>query len=117
MQSHTHLFAILAFALVFLPMAFLYVRAVVGMTARQKMALVAVFATSLLFFSVRFHHDLYRGLDTVIYANMAKAFRSGIQAIRVIIFSHLFLKTLQKRSISTLGRRRRGQRRRMIRPS
>lgn len=83
MQSHTQLFALLAFALVFLPMAFLFVRAVVGMSARQKVALAAVFATFLLFFFGRHQQDLYRGLDNLIYANMAKAFRSGIQAIRV----------------------------------
>ncbi|MBP5788281.1 MAG: hypothetical protein J6Y19_10765, partial [Kiritimatiellae bacterium] len=86
MQTQTQFFRFLAAALVFLPLLFLVLRTASGTPRRLKCALAAVFASSLLFFCTFHHQDLYRGLDNAMYANIAKAFRSGVQAVRVDTF-------------------------------
>lgn len=86
MQTHTQFFAFFAAALVFLPLAFLVFRVLRGTPARLKCVLAVVFLSSLAFFCSRHHQDLYRGLDNVMYANIAKAFRGGTQAVRADTF-------------------------------
>lgn len=83
MPTLTQLCGLLVAVLLFLPLSSLLIRLASGSSTGMKCSLVLVFASSLWFFSVRHHQDLYRGLDTTMYANIAKAFRAGVPAIRI----------------------------------
>lgn len=81
MQMLTQTLAFFATLLVFVPLLFLAGRTIAGTSARTKCALAAVSTSFLLFCCIFRHQDCYRGLDSMMYGNIAKAFRSGVQAV------------------------------------